>query len=248
MHAAATLLLASAILLPAPSVAATDARPVLATLLSATRLVRVREKPGAEVAPAKVGMSLAEGAQVITLQDARCQIKFGDGRFMSLAANTTIDIARLPRRGALRSLIRLVKGRVRASVNRSVGEGDFGVFGMTTVTAVKGTEWDVARDEKTNKVDVIVSEGRVNVGEIKNDQALDLLDRVFLQVAIGAMGVTCPAGQMLSVFPGSPFPQSPVPIPPGFPNPFAPPTGAGGSKSGSKGMPGMPGMPGMGFP
>jgi hypothetical protein len=236
--------------LPGASLAGTDGKVYLATVDTVTRLVRIQEVEGGPVRQATTGATLLEGARVSTLKDARCRINFGDGRILSLAGESSIVISRAPKKGALRWMVKLVSGRVRAKVDRMRGETDFGVYASTTVTAVKGTGWDVVK-MPDGLVQVLVDDGKVNVAEIKDEKDLDQVEKIFLSAILGNVGLQLAAGKMMSIMPGRPFP-SPVPIPPGFPNPFDDWGKSPGAKSPSgptpPGIPGLPGGGGFGFP
>jgi len=235
-------------LLLAPSAfAATDAKVYLASVETVTRLVRVQDVENGAMRQAVPGTTLAEGSRVFTLKDAKCRINFGDGRILNLAGDTSIVISRFPKRQAMRWLVKLVQGRVRAKVNRMIGDTDFGIYASTTVTAVKGTGWDVVRTAD-NVVQVLVDDGKVNVAELKDEKDLDQVEKVFISVVLGNLGFQLAAGKMLNVMPGKAFP-SPIPIPPGFPDPFS---DWGTSSPGTKAPtgpkpPSLPGLPGGGF-
>lgn len=239
------ILLATAViglwLPPGPARAGVDEKVPVAILVSVTRLVRVKEPSAANLVQAAAGASLLEGSQVVTLDSSRAEIKFRDGHFIRLAPNTSIVLSRLPRHDAQRSLVHLLAGRIRALVDKRIGEGDFGVYGMTTITAVKGTNFDMMRNA-ANEVTVAVNEGRVTVAELKSESAEEA-DKLFLMALMGNVGSALAEGNMMNVMPGKPFP-SPVPIPPGFPNPWADPNQ---TKSGAPGVPHMPGLGGGGF-
>lgn len=221
----------------------------LATVATMTRMVRVIMKEGATPAPAAPGTALPEGAVVVTLENAACEIRFTQAHFIRLGPSSRLKIARMERRKGARVLVQLLAGRVKALINRSLGEeADFGVYGATTITAVKGTDYDMLRDE-ADVVTVLVNDGRVNVAELKSEKPEDI-DRIFMMLLLGRIGLDMRAGKMLKVTPGSLFP-SPVPIPPGFPSPwgdggFGSPAPAGPPKK--PGGPSMPGFPGFGMP
>ena len=234
----------AAALFPAPVLAgpAESGTQYLATIASMTKMVRVQIKEGADLTPAAVGTQLPEGAQVVTLADAKCEVRFTQAHFVRLGPDSRLKIARMERKKGARVLLQLLAGRVKAMINRSLGEeADFGIYGATTVTAVKGTDYDMARDEK-DIVTVLINDGRVNVAELKSDKPEEL-DRVFTALLLGRIGFDMRAGKMLTVTPGSLFP-SPVPIPPGMKTPWGDNTPAPGA---APKKPGAPGFPGMGF-
>jgi hypothetical protein len=217
----------------------------VATLISATGMVRVREASASKFEEAKVGRKLPEGSQVVTLEKARCEILFTEGRFLRLAEGTTVNVARIANKKSMRTFVQLIRGRVRAMVDRAVGEGDFGVYGSTVVSAVKGTKYDVIRNEK-DEITVAVDEGRVWVAEIKSENP-DEVDAVMLALMLGKIGMDIREGNMLNVIPGSPFPKLPVPMPKNFPSPWGGKPGAAPANQKNPG-PAMPGFGGFGFP
>jgi ferric-dicitrate binding protein FerR (iron transport regulator) len=239
--------LGTSIVGPTSARAAADERVMVATLISATGLVRVRDVSASKFVEAKAGRTMAEGAQVVTLEKSRCEILFSEGRMLKLAEGSTVTVARLPKKDSMRSLARLIRGRVKAVVNRAIGEGDFGVYGSTVVSAVKGTEYEFARNEK-DEVTVSVDEGRVWVAEIKNENPDDV-DRIMIALMLGQIGMDIREGNMLNVIPGSPFPKLPVPMPKNFPSPWAAPAPGGAAPANQKNPgPAMPGFGGFGFP
>jgi hypothetical protein len=184
------------IALNSSSFAAVDAGIRMATLVSATGMVRIKESPAAQITAATIGMSLPEGAQVITLKDTHCQVKFDDGHYVMLAEATTLTLDRLPRRtGSVQTLLHLLRGKIRAMVDRSRGEGDFGCYGSTTVTAVKGTDYEMTRDE-ADETEVDVNEGKVNVAESKSEDPEEV-GKVFQLALAGMIGMTLIENQMV---------------------------------------------------
>ena len=248
-------MVAAVFLAPVPARAAVADQVSVATLLSATGMVRIRETSASKYEEAKVGRKLPEGSQVITLEKSRCELLFNEGRFLRLAEGTTVNVTRIANKKSMRTFVQLIRGRVRAMVDRAVGEGDFGVYGATVVSAVKGTKYDVIRNEK-DEITVAVDEGRVWVAEIKSENP-DEVDAVMMALMLGKIGMDIREGDMLNVIPGSPFPKLPVPMPKNFPSPWAAPggaapggaapTGAGPANQKNPG-PAMPGFGGFGFP
>lgn len=166
--------------------AGTDASVSVATIASATPLIRVMLPGSKDYRPVTQGATLPEGATVVTMAQGRAEIRFTDGHFIVLSPNSSIEIKRLPRPGSERTLLRLVKGAVRALVDRSRRGGDFGIYANTTVTAVKGTDYEMVRDEADN-VDVEVNEGRVNTAEMKSEDAA-IAEAAFMAALMGTIG------------------------------------------------------------
>ena len=247
------------LLLAAPVRAVTTDALKVATITSITRLVRVQESDGGEVVAARKGMELPEGAKVMTLAGSFAEVSFSPAHFVKLGPSTTLSITRnrKPERGVLRILLKVVRGRVRAAIDRAIADdADFGMYGHTVVTAVKGTEYEFIRETAT-RVTVAVETGRVAVAASKGE-SLDDVDKVFIGLLMGTLGMKLLEGNKMDFMPGMPFP-SPVPIPKSFMSPFSAPNpshpaGKGKSPMGGKGkksgpsMPSVPGLPGMGFP
>lgn len=171
---------------------AESAAPV-ATLTSTTPLVRVQLKGARDWKNVAKGDTLPEGTTVVTMAQGKAEIRFTDGHFILLSPNSSIEIKRLPVKGQERTLLRLVKGAVRALVDRSKREGDFGIYANTTITAVKGTDYEVTRDEADN-VDVEVNEGRVNSGEMKSEDEKEA-EAAFTACLAGMLGMMITEGQ-----------------------------------------------------
>ena len=242
-----TIALALFLAAPGPALAGardSDGEEFMATLKSVTRFVRVQATPKGKPVQGKPGMRLKRGTQVFTLAKSRCEIEFGRGHFLRLASNAKIVIQRMSRKRPKQTLLQLLKGRVRALVDRARGDGNFGVYGATTITAVKGTEFDMVRGAD-GKVEVAVNEGKVWVAELEDPDNIEAVEKVFMGVILGTIGFGLTEGNMLSIIPGSPFPTSPIPIPKGFPNPWAPPKSDAKKGTGVPGAPKPPGMPGM---
>jgi len=256
--------------LSGPALATTTDALKVATITSIIRLVRVQERDGAKVIAAKRGMQLPEGAKVMTLEGSFAEVTFSPAHFVKLGPATTLSITRnrKPERGVLRILLKVVKGRVRAAIDRFIADdADFGMYGHTVVTAVKGTEYEFIR-EAANRVTVVVETGKVAVAESKGE-SLDDVDKVFIGLLMGTLGIKLLEGNKLDFMPGMPFP-SPVPIPKNFMSPFAAPQtaapkpagpavdrhehperGKADGKTGGKtapSVPSVPGLPGLGFP
>ncbi len=233
--------LAASIWLPCPGWAAraAESQDHVATLSSISGLVRVQDKDDGPIAAAEAGMKLVQGATVRTLKDSRCEIKFTKAHIVRLGPSARIRIARLDgKKGAARILVNLLGGRIRALIDRALSDdADFGIYGVTTLTAVKGTDYDVIRGED-DKISVLVNEGRVNVAEIESED-LEAVEKAFMALILGNIGIRLSEGSMLDILPGKPFP-APIPIPKGFPNIW------GGKDDGHGDKPKMPSLPGLG--
>lgn len=166
--------------------AAADASVPVATIADATPLVRMTLAGSKDYRNVTKGDTLPEGATVVTMAQGKAEIRFTDGHFILLSPNSSIEIKRLPTKEKERTLLRLVKGAVRALVDRSRRGGDFGIYANTTVTAVKGTDYEMVRDEADN-VDVEVNEGRVNTAEMKSEDAA-IAEAAFAAALMGTIG------------------------------------------------------------
>ncbi len=180
-----------------PAVASTDSGVPTATLVSMTRMVRVKDGPAAQPRAGTFGMALPEGSQVFTLADSRAHIRFDDGHFILLGANTSVVIQRLPKRGAVRTLVQLLKGKVQALIDRGKGEGDFGMYGATTITAVKGTDYEMTRDD-ADQVQVDVNEGKVDAAELKEKDDAAEAEKAMGMLIAGLIGMSLIEGQRVT--------------------------------------------------
>jgi hypothetical protein len=93
--------------------------------------------------------------------------------------------------------VQLLRGRVQALIDRGKGEGDFGLYGSTTITAVKGTDYEMTRDE-ADEVQVDVNEGRVDAAELKNEDAAEA-EAAMKSLIMGLIGMTIMEGQRVRV-------------------------------------------------
>ncbi len=197
-------LIAGIFVLAARTALAAPAGPPMATLAEVTPLVRAQFPGSKEFRNLAKGATLPEGTLVVTMAQGKAEIRFTDGHFILLSPNSSIELKRLPQPGAERTLLRLAKGAVRALIDRSKKGGDFGIYANTTVTAVKGTDYEVVRDE-ADDVEVEVNEGRINTGEIKSEDQAEA-EAAFKGMIAGMIGsmlsegqrVRCPHGGRMS--------------------------------------------------
>lgn len=222
---------------------------VEATVTTLTKFVRVKRAGRKKYFNASAGMRIKEGDRIYTLDKGRCELKFSDAHVVRLGPNSRMVVTRFSeKKGSKRILLQILKGRMRALVNRSRSEGeDFGIFGGMTVTAVKGTDYEVLR-HPDGRVLVSVMEGRVLVGEIENEEP-DQVERIFAALLAQQIGSVLMEGHQMEFVPGKGFP-SPIPLPQGW---FDIWSGGKEKKSEKKGpaapgMPKLPGGQGFGFP
>lgn len=183
------------IMLGSVSTAGTDPAAPVATITTATPLIRAKLPGAKDFRNVTKGDTLPEGATVVTMAQGKAEIRFTDGHYVILSPNSSIEIKRLPVKGKEQTLLRLVRGAVRALVDRSKREGDFGIYANTTITAVKGTDYEVTRDEADN-VDVEVNEGRINSGEMKSEDQAEA-EAAFKAVLAGMIGQMIMEGQRI---------------------------------------------------
>lgn len=228
-----------------PACAATQEGTWVASLVSVTRLVRVQDAEGGDFKAAKAGMKLKEGMIVRTLEKSMCEISFTPAHYVRLGPSGKMKISRIGRKEkSARILIRLITGRIRALIDRNMREeADFGIYGATTLTAVKGTDYDMIREDD-DKVTVLVNEGKVSVTEVESED-LEQIEKMFVALLLGNIGFPLREGKMLNIIPGQPFPI-PIPIPKGFPSPWG--SSDHDDKPGLPTKPSLPGLPGLGFP
>jgi hypothetical protein len=191
---------AAAVLLAASAVAGTDESTAVATITTMTPLVRVKMKADAAPVTATADMQLPEGSQVITLAGGACEIRFSRAHIMRLEAMTTVTIQRMPKRSAMRILVQLLGGRARAMVDRMRADSDFGMYAATTITAVKGTDYEMTRSA-TGEVEVEVNEGKVDTAEMKSEDLAEV-EKVFGLVLMGQIGMKLIEGSRVRTMPG----------------------------------------------
>ena len=100
----------------------------------------------------------------------------------------------------MRILVQLLGGRVRAMVDRMRAESDFGMYASTTITAVKGTDYEMSRSA-TGEVEVDVNEGKVDTAELKSEDLAEV-EKVFGMVLLGQIGMKLIEGNRVRTAPG----------------------------------------------
>lgn len=156
-----------AALICTPSVASAGA-----VLLEAQGPVQIRNARSKTYAPAKAGVTLADGARLKTGAKARAALRYPDGSVLKVRADTEV-IVRAPKKvtAARPSGVVLFLGRVWAKVAKHAG-GDthFEVRSANAVAGVRGTELEVAV-ALSGAAMVQVTEGTVAVdGEGKSSK------------------------------------------------------------------------------
>jgi hypothetical protein len=190
----------AALVLPGVSLAAVDESMTLATIRTMTPMVRVKLNATAQPQAATLGMSLPEGAQVITLPGGSCEIAFSRAHIVRLFPSSTITVQRLQKKSAMRILVQLLGGRARAIVDRMRADGDFGMYAATTITAVKGTDYEMSRSP-TGEVEVAVNEGKVDTAEMKSEDLAEV-EKAFTLVLLGQIGMKLIEGNRVRTMPG----------------------------------------------
>ena len=121
--------------------------------------------------PAETGMTVRLGDQLRTA-DGRLRVVFQDDSVLNLAENTTItvdDQVFQPQQSTFKSLMKLIRGKVRATVGpyyQQTGAA-YEVETPTAVAGVRGTTFVVSYDEDDDKTQVIGVRGKVHVRGLK---------------------------------------------------------------------------------
>lgn len=153
-----------------------------ALVISVRGEVSVSGSKGKPARMLKTGDKLSQ-ADTITAKDGSAMIEFADQSRLLLKPNSAVrmDGLRFYQRGGIANTqIRLLKGRVKASVNKLKGlESRFDIATPAAVAAVRGTEFRVALLQDETQVDgkaVMMTElleGQVAVGSEQNSQILE---------------------------------------------------------------------------
>lgn len=117
--------------------------------------------------PAETGMPVRLGDQLRTT-DGRLKVVFQDDSVLNLGENTTItvdDQVFQPQQGTFKSLMKLIRGKVRATVGSYYQQtgAAYEVETPTAVAGVRGTTFVVSYDEADELTQVLGVHGKVNV-------------------------------------------------------------------------------------
>lgn len=157
--------LAQLVTLPALAQEVVEVREQKVRITSITGDVRIQPRGKAERA-AIAGEVLCEGDELFAGFDSSVIVKSENNTTVSVRPNTQIRIATFAER---KFDIRLEKGEVRTVV-KTTGptRPDVRIQTPTATTSVRGTEFDVRYDEKTQETYVGVFEGHVEVAPVNN--------------------------------------------------------------------------------
>jgi len=167
-----------------------------ATVIAVTGTVEIGR--AAAWRPAAVGDVVEVGDQLRTGRPGRVSLAFRDQSTIVLSDGSlfTIDESTFaPKEGAIRSYLRLVKGKVRALVSQYYKDplATYQIETATAVSGVRGTDFIVTYDSAANSTEVIGVSGRIQVHSV--------LDR-------DARGVLVGAGEASRIVRGA-FPTTP---------------------------------------
>lgn len=115
--------------------------------------------------PAALGTPIQQGDSLRTGQSGRVRVIFADDSVLSLAAGSELLVDESVYEasgGRVRSVLELLRGKVRSIVNEYVG-GSFELSTPTAVAGVRGTDFVVVYDEDTATTDVVGVAGVVGV-------------------------------------------------------------------------------------
>jgi hypothetical protein len=151
--------------------------------------------------PASIGAVLEVGDAIRTGQPGRVRIVFQDESVLTITDATELVVDEHvfePAQGVFRSVIRLLRGKLKALASDYYGtpRASYQIETPTASTGVRGTEFVIAFDAVTEVTDVVGVSGRVAVHSV--------LDRV-------AHGVVVTAREVTTVARGQ-FPTPPRPL------------------------------------
>jgi len=180
MLAAAGLMLAVLVAMPGRSSAEGG---IKASVTFLKGMARLQHKGTAQVSNLTLGSPLVEGDSVITLENAKLELKLENGTVIRLGGSSKFTLTTLQRTssGGIRGLFNVAKGRLWFTVAKLTGDSELQTQTPSVVAAVKGTVWraDVAADGKTDMVvyDGVVTASRdgqapVEVGKMEQLAAL----------------------------------------------------------------------------
>ncbi len=143
------------------------AEGVQATVMSASGEAQVTDLGGQEL-PIKAGSLLYQGSRIRTQAGATVQLMLADGSKLHIGPNTDLTLTEMTKSGeSFGNVFNLVKGLIKATVQKLTLGSKFELTTTHGVAAVKGTEYEAEADE--NGLDVRVKEGRVWLHDLKKE-------------------------------------------------------------------------------
>jgi hypothetical protein len=153
--------LALAVVVAAP-VLLSAANEMKASVSFLKGMARLQHKGSTQVSNIALGSSLIEGDTVITLENAKLELKLENGTVVRLGGSSKFTLSTLQRTssGGIKGLFNVAKGRLWFTVAKMTGDSELQTQTPTVIAAVKGTVWraDVAADGQT---DMVVYDGVV---------------------------------------------------------------------------------------
>ncbi len=146
---------------------------------------------------ASAGMVLANGAEVVTLSSGRCRLALDTGRILSVGPLTDVRLTWSASTWGRSVMLLLLKGVIRAEVEGlRAGGYVFGVQAGYALVGVKGTWFEVARDDE--RVTVSVFRGHVWIlQDVVADPAVASARLLELETTEGMKAYTREAGKGL---------------------------------------------------
>lgn len=146
--------------------------------------------------PAETGMPVQLGDQLRTA-DGRLKVVFQDDSVLNLGENTTLTIddqVFQPQQGTFKSLMKLIRGKVRATVGSYYQQtgAAYEVETPTAVAGVRGTTFIVSYDEADETTEVLGIRGRVHVRGLNERLGQGVFVSARESTAVGANGRATP--------------------------------------------------------
>lgn len=138
----------------------------------------------ANAVEAQVGTAVHQGDVLVTGPDGKLRVVFQDDSVLTLSSDSRLtvdDSVFEPAQRTARSLFGLVQGTVNAAVSQyyRLRGNAYEIHTETAVAGVRGTEFTVSFDPKTERTEVVAIEGTVQVHAVRDPQAPGVLVRAW---------------------------------------------------------------------
>ncbi len=139
-----------------------------ATVLQVSGKVRF-VAPGGSATDLKAGSMLVQGTRLATGEAAVAVLMLADGSRLTVGPNTELTLSELTKSDSgFGNVFKLIKGFLRATVQKLATGSKFEVHGANAVAAVKGTEYEA--EVKDDGLEVRVDEGKVWLSDLKRER------------------------------------------------------------------------------
>lgn len=125
---------------------------------------------------AEVNSAVVEGEKVKTLEESRAEIELSQESVIRLAERTTVDIVKLfeeEKRKAEETQLNVEEGDVWGSVSKIDDNSSFEINTDLSVSAIRGTVFQVSVDQDTTKLKVYEGEVKIENTALKNRSKIE---------------------------------------------------------------------------